>query len=123
MKRNRRSMRGNVRGLLALALLAFLSVIPVRALAYAQEQSAPPPSQQTSAETKKDNAPEQKGIGGALAEETRESTGAEEADNANLKHAPPARWLARKTGLSVHQANLLALVLNFGIVLDVVLSP
>ena len=121
MKMNRRTMTGNVRRLLALALLAFLSVIPVRALAYAQEQSAAPPSQQTSAETKKDNAPEPKGIGGALAEETRESTGAEEEDNANLKHAAPVRWLARKAGLSVHQAHLLALGLNFAIVVVVVL--
>ncbi len=121
MKMNRRTMTGNVRRLLALALLAFLSVIPVRALAYAQEQSAAPPSQQTSAEPKKDNAPEPKGIGGALAEETRESTGAEEEDNANLKHAAPVRWLARKAGLSVHQAHLLALGLNFAIVVVVVL--
>src|SRR5258708_34329670 len=121
MKMNRRTMTGNVRRLLALALLAFLSVIPVRALAYAQEQSAAPPSQQTSAETKKDNAPEPKGIGGALTAETRESNGAEEEDNANLKHAAPVRWLGRKAGLSVRTAHLLQADLICASVLRVVL--
>jgi F-type H+-transporting ATPase subunit b len=113
-----------VRQLLALALLAFLSVVPARAFAYAQEQSAAPPSEQTSAEPKRDDNqadPERKGIGGQLVEEKRESTGAEEEDNANLKHAGPVRWLARKTGLSVHQAHLVALGFNFAIVVVVVL--
>jgi F-type H+-transporting ATPase subunit b len=106
---------------LALALLAFLPVVPLRA--YAQEPAAPPPSQQTSADpAKKDKQsdPEHKGIGGRLVEEKRESTGAEEEDNVNLTHAGPIRWLARKTGLSVHQAHLLALGLNFAIVVVVV---
>jgi F-type H+-transporting ATPase subunit b len=117
-------MTGIVRQLLALALLAFLSVVPARAFAYAQEQAAAPPSQQTSAESKKDNnqsAPEHKGIGGQLVEEKRESTGEEEEDNVNLKHSSPIRWLARKTGLSVHQAHLVALSLNFALVVVVVL--
>jgi F-type H+-transporting ATPase subunit b len=121
MKMRPKTVTGIVRQLLALALLAFLSAIPARAFAYAQEQSAAPPSQQTSAEPKKDDASEHKGIGGALAEETRESTGAEEEDNVNLKHAAPIRWLARKTGLSVHQAHLVALSLNFAIVVVVAL--
>src|ERR1700686_4780410 len=117
-------MTGIVRQLLALALLAFLSVVPAPAFAYAQEPSAPPPSQQTSAEPKTDDnqsAPEHKGLGGQLVEEKRESTGEEEEDNVNLKHASPIRWLARKTGLSVHQAHLVALSLNFAIVVVVAL--
>ena len=117
-------MTGIVRQLLALALLAFLSVVPARAFAYAQDQAAAPPSQQTSAEPKTDDnqsAPKHKGIGGQLVEEKRESTGEEEEDNVNLKHASPIRWLARKTGLSVHQAHLVALSLNFAIVVVVAL--
>jgi len=123
-----RTLPAILRPLLALALLAFVPAIPARALAYTQEQPAPPSSAQTSTAptaaepTKKDNqaAPEQKTVGGELAEETRESTGADEEDNANLKHAAPVRWLARKTGLSVHQAHLVALSLNFAIVVVVV---
>jgi len=110
-----------LRPLLALALLAFLPVGPSRA--YAQEPTAPPPSQQTSADpAKKDNesASKHKGAVGQLIEEKRESTGEEEEDNVNLTHAGPIRWLARKTGLSVHQAHLVVLSLNFAIVVVVV---
>jgi F-type H+-transporting ATPase subunit b len=117
------SARG-ARRWLALALLAFLSAVPARAFAYVQQQSAAAPSEQTSAEPKKDDNqadPEHKGIGGQLVEEKRESTGEDEEDNANLKHAGPVRWLARKTGLSVHQAHLGALGFNFAIVVVVVL--
>ena len=91
-----------------LALFAFLSVAPSRA--YAQEQSAAPPSQQTSA------TPDQKTIGGELAHETREAAGEDQEENANLKYAAPVRWLARKTGLSVHQAHLVASCINFAII-------
>jgi F-type H+-transporting ATPase subunit b len=108
--------------MLALALLAFLSVLPAQ-LAHALEQPAAPSSAQTSPEPKKETsqpAPEQKTVGGELAEETRESTGADEEENANLKHSATVRWLAGKTGLSVHQAHLVALSLNFAIVVVVV---
>ena len=112
-----------LRPLLALALLAFVSALPAQ-LAHAQEPSAAPSSAQTSAApTKKANqsAPEQETVGGELAQETRESTGADEEEHADLKHAAPVRWLARKTGLSVHQAHLLALGLNFAIIAVLVL--
>ena len=116
-----KTMPAILRPLLAFALFAFLTAIPSRA--YAQEPSAAPSSQQTSTESaKKDKQSdrEHKGIGGQLVEEKRESTGADEEDNVNLTHAGPIRWLARKTGLSVHQAHLLALSLNFAIVVVVV---
>lgn len=116
-----KTMPAIFRLLLALVLCAFLSGVPSGA--YAQEPSTAPSSQQTSAESaKKDKQSdtEHKGIGGQLVEEKRESTGAEEEDNVNLTHAGPIRWLARETGLSVHQAHLLALSLNFAIVVVVV---
>jgi F-type H+-transporting ATPase subunit b len=119
----RKPMQAILRPLLAIALLAFLSLVPVRTFAYAQEQPAARPPAQTSAEPAKEatqQAPEQKTVGGELAEETRESTGADEEDNAKLKHAASVQWLARKTGLSVHHAHLLALWLNFAVVAVVV---
>ncbi len=113
-----------LRALFALALLAFSSAVPSRAFAYAQEQSASQPSQQTPAEpTKKEAhqpAPDQKTISEDLAHETREAEGEDQEENANLKHAAPVRWLARKIGLSVHQAHLLALSLNFAIIVVIV---
>jgi F-type H+-transporting ATPase subunit b len=118
-----KTMTGIVRQLPALALLACLSVVSARAFAIAQEQSVAPSSQQTSAdpaEKDKQSAPKHKGAVGQLIEEQRESTGEEEEDNVNLTHAGPIRWLARKTGLSVHQAHLVTLSLNFAIVVVVV---
>jgi len=100
-----------------LALFAFLSVAPSRA--YAQEPSAAPPPQQTSAAPPKQAnqpAPDQQTVSGELAHETRESAGEDQEENVNLKHAPPVRWLARKTGLSVHQAHLVASCINFAII-------
>jgi F-type H+-transporting ATPase subunit b len=121
MKLKLKTMPVILRALLALALLAFLPVVPSRACA--QEPSAAPSSEQTSADpAKKDNesARKHKGAVGQLIEEQRESTGEEEEDNVNLTHAGPIRWLARKTGLSVHQAHLVALSLNFAFVVAVV---
>ena len=100
-----------------LALFAFLSVVP--SPAYAQQPSAAPPSQQTSAAPPKQAnqpAPDQQTVSGELAHETRESAGEDQEENVNLKHAPPVRWLARKTGLSVHQAHLVASCINFAII-------
>ena len=117
MKLKLKTMPKILRPLLALAAFAFLPAVPARP--YAQEQSAAPSSQLTPADpAKKDNesAPKHKGAVGQLIEEKRESTGEEEEDNVNLTHAGLIRWLARKTGLSVHQAHLVALSLNFAIV-------
>jgi F-type H+-transporting ATPase subunit b len=115
------------RSLLALTLLAFLSLVPARTFAYAQEQPAAQPPAQTSVEPAKEATqpapehPEQKTIGGELAKETRESTGAdEEEEYSNLKHASAIQWLARKTGLSVHHAHMLALSLNFAVIVVLV---
>ncbi len=111
----------SVRSLLALVLLGCVAALAARARA--QEQSATPPSQQTSTENKQETsrpAREHKSIGGELAEETREATGAEEEENVALKHSSMVQKLAKLTGLSVHQAHLLALSLNFAIIAVVV---
>ena len=107
-----------IRALIVLALLAFVPA------AYAQQQSASTSSHPASAGPAKEAnqpAPDPKTFGGELAHETREATGAdEEEENAKLKHAAPVQWLARITGLSVHQAHLLALFLNFAIIAVIV---
>jgi F-type H+-transporting ATPase subunit b len=113
--------------LLVVALLVFVSLLTAQ-FANAQQQPAAEPSTQpaqpTAAEpAKKEDkqaAPEQKSIGGQLAEETREATGAEEEEHADLKHAAPIRWLSRKTGLSVHGTHLLLVSLNFAIIAVIV---
>ncbi len=104
---------------LAVALLTFLSMLPTQP-ACAQEQTPAQPSQ-TSAEPAKqdDQTVPHKSIGKELVQETREAEGDEE-ENAQLKHAAPVRWIAGKIGISVHNAHLLALSLNFAIIVVIV---
>jgi F-type H+-transporting ATPase subunit b len=101
-----------------LAMLALFSLAPVPALA--QAQPAEPASQQQSPEPKiQATQPDQHhpGVAGELVEETREAAGeGEEEENANLKHAKPIQWLARKIGWSVHNTHLLLSGLNFAII-------
>jgi F-type H+-transporting ATPase subunit b len=107
---------------LALTLLVLLSLVTLRS-ASAQEQSTSQQSEPKKTEPTKEGkqaAPEREGFGKELAEETRESTGDDKEENENLKHASSVRWMAQKTGLSVHQAHLVALFINFAIVVGII---
>ncbi len=58
-----------------------------------------------------------KSLGGALAKETREAEGEnEEEEHADLKHSSMVQKLAKITGMSVHNAHLFALILNFAVI-------
>lgn len=95
------SARGLVlRALLALALLSLLLPAPSRAFEHTQEHSSEPAQA----------APEDKSIGGELAKETREAA---EEENENLKHSAAIRYLAKKSGMTVHQAHMVAVGFNF----------
>jgi F-type H+-transporting ATPase subunit b len=107
-------MKTILRSLFLVALLSSLAAVPQRAFTQAQDQSSTATPEQKQAE------PEHKSIGGELAKEEREATGADEEENANLKHSSMVRKLAKLTGLNVHQAHLLAMVLNFAIIVIVV---
>jgi F-type H+-transporting ATPase subunit b len=106
-------MKTILRSLFLLALLSSLAAIAPFAQAQAQSPAAASP-QQKSAE------PEHTSIGGELAKEEREATGEDEEENANLKHSSMVRRLAKLTGLNVHQAHMVAMVLNFAIIVFVV---
>jgi F-type H+-transporting ATPase subunit b len=111
--------------IVAATVLGFVSLVSAPC-ASAQEPSPSQPSAQSSQTATSDNqaaAPttEPKSIGGQLAEETREATGAEEEEHADLKHSSMVKFLARKTGLSVHHAHMVALSLNFAVIVVVVI--
>jgi F-type H+-transporting ATPase subunit b len=108
-------MKAILRSLFLLLLLSSLAVFVQPALAQAQDQSqaAASSSQQKSAE------PEHTSLGGELAKEEREATG-EEEENSNLKHSSMIKKFARLTGLSDHQAHLVALSVNFAIIVFLV---
>ena len=106
-------MPGIVRPLLALALLAFLSTIP-HALSPMPRNTPRPVFR-----SKRPPSPQEKPA--SLRPSPRKVCRREDQEeNANLKYAAPVRWLARKTGWSVHQAYMLALGLNFAIIVVIV---
>jgi len=82
-----------------------LPAVPVKAFGNNKEHSSEPEK----------DSPEDKSPGSELASETREATG-EEEENQNLKHSAAIRYLAKRTGMTVHQAHLVTVGLNFLII-------
>jgi F-type H+-transporting ATPase subunit b len=124
------------RVLLTVGLAAGLWLSATSARGFAQQAPSPPPDQVSSDKAgdkkaegqKPDQAAGQesesekhpKSLGGALAEETRKAEGEEEEDNVKLKHSFMVQKLAKITGLSVHQAHLLALGFNFAVIVGLI---
>ena len=105
---------------IALLGIAVLTAIPAPASAHAQAQTASTSAQQESSQPKNEAAPAHQSIGGELVKETREAAGEDQEENANLKHAAPIQWVARKIGWSVHSAHLLLTCINFAIIATVI---
>ncbi len=124
------------RSFLTVGLVAclWLSVAPARG--YAQSSPSQPSDQVSSDKSdekksegqKPDQAADQNSdaekhphsFGGALAEETRKSEGEEEEENVKLKHSSMVQKLANITGLTIHQAHLLALGFNFAVIVGLI---
>jgi F-type H+-transporting ATPase subunit b len=109
-----------VAALLILAALSLAAPAPI----WAQESSASAQTESSNSDPSKEAKPSEpahKSFGGELAQQEREATGAEPEENSNLKHSAVVQLLARKTGLTVHQAHLAALSLNFAVVVIVIL--
>ncbi len=94
-----------VRSALLFVCVAVLPAVPVKAFGSIQEHPKEP-AQASS---------EDKSPGAELARETQEASG-EEEENQNLKHSAAIRYLAKKTGMTVHQAHLVTVGLNFLII-------
>jgi F-type H+-transporting ATPase subunit b len=102
----------------ALALLLFAAAAALPTLARAQQPTSQPSQPSSEPQKQADHHP---GIAGELVRETREAAGEDqEEEHADLKHAKPVQWLARKIGWSVHGTHLLLSGLNFAIVAVVV---
>jgi len=119
----------------AIVAMAFCFFLPGTPCASAQDQPAATKMEQGSkkeatkdqtAETPTGDQPSQTeaapkehqptSIGGELAKETRVAEGEEEEEHSDLKHSAMVQRIARLTGMSVHGAHLLALILNFAII-------
>ena len=110
-------MKRILRTLLLLVGIGSLAALARPGLAQAQEKAPAVDSSHP-----KQAEPERKSMGRELAKEEREATGAEEEteENSNLKHSSMIKKFARLTGLSDHQAHLVALSVNFATIVVVV---
>ena len=103
------SGRGVFRAMVLLAFATLVATVSVPVFGKTQEGSA---AAAQSGES--DHKP-----GAELAKDVREGT-VEEEENENLKHSPSVQWVAKKTGLTVHQVHLLMFVVNFLIIVFLV---
>ncbi len=88
---------------------------------FGQAQSSQAQSSQAQSTQTEHAGSEHKSMAGELAEKTREATGEDQEEYSNLKHASAIQWIAKKTGMSVHQSHMVALFFNFGVIVAVVL--
>jgi F-type H+-transporting ATPase subunit b len=95
---------------LALLGVSFAGAVGSRA----QERTPPPQQQQVEA------APKQKGPAQQLAHETREAAGEDKDETAEFKQSASVQLIARLTGLSLSNAYLFSVVLNFVVIAAVI---
>jgi F-type H+-transporting ATPase subunit b len=100
--------------LLALFVGSLAGAIGLRA----QEQPSTPQKQQQSGDAHKER---ERGIGQQLVHETREAAGEEKDETAEFKQSPSVQFIARNTGLSLGNAYLLSVLLNFAVIAGVIL--
>jgi len=102
----------------ATALALFVMSLASPATLRAQEQPAPPPSQQ-----KPDDSSRQPGFGRQLSHETREAAGEDEDkdDKAQFKQSPAVKFIAKHTGLSNGSAYFLCIILNFAVIAGIII--
>jgi F-type H+-transporting ATPase subunit b len=96
------TIRSVVRTTVLFAFVALLGVVSGTAFGKTHEGAA------ASAQA----APDDARPGAELAKETREAAG-EEEESENLKHSRSVQWVAKKTRMTVHQAHLLMVIVNF----------
>jgi F-type H+-transporting ATPase subunit b len=100
----------------ATALALFVMSLAAPATLRAQEQPAPPPSQQ-----KPDDSSRQPGFARQLSHETREAAGEDKDDKAQFKESPAVKFIAKHTGLSTGSAYLLCIILNFAVIAGIII--
>jgi F-type H+-transporting ATPase subunit b len=82
----------------------------------AQASGQPPAQQPAQSNGQASSNIQHLGIGGELAKEERIAEGDEQEEHSDLKHSAMVQKLARLVGLSVHGGHLLALGINFAII-------
>ena len=114
----KKNMVSSNRWLCAVALVLLIStagfVIPLHAQ---QQAPAQPP---TPGQQKVERGPNQPGPGQQLAHQSREAAGEEKDETEEFKQSPSVQLVARLTGLSLPNAYLFSVVLNFVVIACVI---
>jgi F-type H+-transporting ATPase subunit b len=100
-----KTIRANVPAMLLAVLMTGLAPLPSRA------QQSPPPQKQEHV-----SKPRQRGPAQELAHETREAAGEGQDETDEFKRSPSVAFIARLTGLSLSNAYLFSVVLNFVVI-------
>jgi F-type H+-transporting ATPase subunit b len=115
-----RSLSGNAdktmnfaKTMLRASTLSLLTMILAAIPLQAQQQTAQPQQEVKAAK-------HERGPGQELVHETREAAGEEKDDTAQFKQSPSVAVIARITGLSVNNAYLFSVILNFAVVAGVI---
>jgi F-type H+-transporting ATPase subunit b len=110
-KRMNSAKMNSVKKIMRAGVLALVAVsVAGTAQSRAQEPAPRPQQQQVEA------APKHSGPGRQLAHETREAAGEDKDDTAEFKQSASVQLIARLTGLSLGNAYLFSLVLNFAVI-------
>ena len=97
------------------ALLVVLVMCVARAIpACAQDPAAPPQKKEVR------QRPQHRGPAQELAHETREAAGEEKDETAEFKQSGSVQFIARLTGLSLNNAYLFSVVLNFVVIAGII---
>jgi F-type H+-transporting ATPase subunit b len=104
---------GKIRTALCAAVLFTLS-FPAVFSVYAQEQAASPQKQEA------ERAPKRRGTAQQLAHETREAAGEEKDETGEFKQSASVQMISRLTGLSLGNAYLFCVVLNFVVIAGII---
>ncbi len=105
--------------LAALALLMVCSA-PAASAQAPQQASPQPEAARTQPQHEVHTAPARRGPGQELAHETREAAGEENDETAEFKQSASVQFVARVTGLSLSNAYLFCVVLNFVVVAGII---
>lgn len=112
---SKKTLRVSLLVLLALSFAGMTSPLRAQQQSSAPQQSAPPQEQQVG--RPRDN----QGIGHQLVHETREAAGEEKDETEEFKRSPAVIFMARVTGLSLPNAYLFCVVLNFVVIAALIL--
>lgn len=96
-------------------LLMFCFALPAHAQEPANISQPPPPSQQQQAQ------PSHRGPGQELVHQTREAAGEEKDETEEFKKSSSVQFIAKLTGLSLPNAYLFCVILNFVVIAGVIL--